>query len=60
MLLLLQQEQQQHREGCRHLETQQARINRLQLKRMSYVIAIRGFSDMSLMLLHRLVDNMHD
>jgi hypothetical protein len=59
MLLLLQQ-QQQHREGCRHLETQQARINQLQLKRMSYFIAIRGFSDMSLMLLHRLVDNMHD
>jgi hypothetical protein len=60
MLLLLLQQQQQHREGCRHLEAQQARINQLQLNRMSYFIVIRGFSDMSLMLLHRLVDNMRD
>jgi hypothetical protein len=59
-MLLLQQQLQQHREGCRYLETQQARINQLQLKRMSYFIVSRGFSDMSLMLLHRLVDNMHD
>jgi hypothetical protein len=57
--MLLLQQHQQHREGWRHLETQQARINQLQLKRMSYFIVIRGFSDMSLMLLHRLVDNMH-